>query len=109
MLPPGEVITSVILEGDAVHYRSPDYQWTEECEVGLPWRINLAVEIDIQRHDGIFRVPPSVWKAATLPIGTSFRVLNPTFFTEMKFGIGDILHDEGAPTPAHKFGARRFR
>ena len=34
--------------------------------------------------------------------------LNPTFFTECKFGIGDILHDEGAPTPAKKFGPGGF-
>src|SRR6516165_3655020 len=41
VLPPGEVYTSMIFEGDAVHFRPPDYHWTEECEIGLPWRINV--------------------------------------------------------------------
>src|SRR6202035_5545778 len=34
--------------------------------------------------------------------------LNPTIFTEYKMGLGNILHDEGAPTPAHKFGPGGF-
>src|SRR5690242_6820019 len=44
VLPPGEVYTSLIYEGDAGHYRSPDHHFTEEIEVGLPYRINLAIE-----------------------------------------------------------------
>ena len=108
VLPPGEVFTSVIFEGDAVHYRSPDYHWTEECEVGLPWRINVAVETDIQRYDGDLQVSTFSLEGRYAFADWNKLPLNPTFFTEMKFGIGDILHDEGAPTPAHKFGPGGF-
>src|SRR6516162_11386458 len=52
VLPPGEVYTSMIYELDVVHYRSPDHHWTEECEIGLPWRFNVAVETDIERYNG---------------------------------------------------------
>jgi hypothetical protein len=34
--------------------------------------------------------------------------LNPTIFAEYKTGIGNNLHDEGAPTPAQKFGPGGF-
>ncbi|PYK87575.1 MAG: hypothetical protein DMF47_02840, partial [Verrucomicrobia bacterium] len=34
--------------------------------------------------------------------------LNPTIFAEYKFGGGRILHDEGPPTPGHKFGPGGF-
>ncbi len=34
--------------------------------------------------------------------------LNPTVFAEYKIGIGDVLHDEGAPTPGKKFGPHGF-
>jgi hypothetical protein len=34
--------------------------------------------------------------------------LNPTIFAEYKVGGGRILHDEGAPTPGHKFGPGGF-
>ncbi len=30
--------------------------------------------------------------------------LNPTIFVEYKFGIGDILHDEGPPEPLERRG-----
>jgi hypothetical protein len=108
VLPPGEVFTSVIFEGDAVHYRSPDYHWTEECEVGLPYRINLAVETDVQRYDGNLQDSTFSLEGRYAFADWNKIPLNPTFFTEYKFGIGDILHDEGAPTPAHKFGPGGF-
>jgi hypothetical protein len=108
VLPPGEVFTSVIFEGDAVHYRSPDYHWTEECEVGLPYRINLAVETDVQRYDGNLQDSTFSLEGRYAFADWNKIPLNPTFFTEYKFGIGDILHDEGAPTPARNFGPHGF-
>lgn len=108
VLPPGEIYSSVIYEDDVVHYRKPDNHWTEECEIGLPYRINVAMETDIQRYDGD-------GQASTFSIEGRYAFadwdkipLNPTFFTEFKVGIGDILHDEGAPTPGKKFGPHGF-
>jgi hypothetical protein len=108
VLPPGEVYASMIYEGDAVHFRPPDHHWTEECEVGLPYRFNVAIETDLQRFDGDFQVSTFSLEARYAFADWNKIPLNPTFFTEYKFGIGNILHDEGAPTPAKKFGPGGF-
>ncbi len=34
--------------------------------------------------------------------------LNPSIFMEYKFGIGDVLHDEGPPEPVGKGEAQGF-
>jgi hypothetical protein len=108
VLPPGEIYSSVIYEDDVVHFRSPDHHWTEECEIGLPYRFNLAFETDIQRYQGDLQ-------ASTFSVEGRYAFadwgkipLNPTIFSEFKVGIGDILHDEGAPTPGKKFGPGGF-
>ena len=108
VLPAGVVYTSVIFEGDAVHYRTPDYHLTEECEIGLPYRINVAMENDIERFDGDTQETSFSLEARYAFADWDKIPLNPTFFTECKFGIGDVLHDEGAPTPAKKFGPGGF-
>ncbi len=104
VLPPGEIYSSVIYELDDVHYRLPDNHWTLECEMGLPYRFNLAFETDIQHYN-------DTTQASTFSVEGRYAFadwnkipLNPTVFAEYKVGIGDILHDEGAPTPGHKFG-----
>ncbi len=104
VLPSGEIYSSVIYEDDVVHYRLPDNHWTLETEIGLPYRFNLAFESDIQHYN-------SETQASTFSVEGRYAFadwnkipLNPTIFSEFKVGIGDILHDEGAPTPGHKFG-----
>ena len=108
VLPPGEIYTSLIYEDDVVHFRNPDHHWTQECEVGLPYRLNIAIENDVQHYDGDTQ-------DATFSVEGRYALadwnkipLNPTIFSEFKFGLGNILHDEGAPTPAHKFGPGGF-
>jgi hypothetical protein len=108
VLPPGEIYTSLIYEGDAVHFRSPDHHLTQECEIGLPYRINLAVENDVERFDGDLQDSTFSLEARYAFADWNKIPLNPTFFTELKFGLGNILHDEGAPTPSRKFGPGGF-
>src|SRR5438309_10065672 len=48
VLPPGAVYASLIYEDDVVHFRPPDHHWTQEVEIGLPNRINVALENNIQ-------------------------------------------------------------
>jgi hypothetical protein len=108
VLPPGEFYSSVIYENDVVHFRTPDNHWTQELEIGLPYRFNLAFETDIEHYQGDTQ-------ASTFSVEGRYAFadwgkipLNPTIFSEFKVGIGDILHDEGAPTPGHKFGPGGF-
>src|SRR6266446_305341 len=108
VLPPGEIYTSLIYENDVVHFRSPDHHWPEEIEIGLPYRINVAIENDVQRYDGDLQDATFSLEARYAFADWNKIPLNPTVFAEYKFGIGHILHDEGAPTPAHKFGPGGF-
>lgn len=108
VLPPGAVYASLIYEDDVVHYRNPDHHFTQECEIGLPYRFNIAFENDVQHYD-------SDTQDATFSVEGRYAFadwdkipLNPTIFAEYKVGVGNILHDEGAPTPAHKFGPGGF-
>jgi hypothetical protein len=104
VLPPGEIYSSVIYELDDVHYRLPDNHWTLETEIGLPYRFNLAFESDIQHYNGDTQASTFSVEGRYAFADWNKIPLNPTIFSEFKVGIGDILHDEGAPTPGHKFG-----
>lgn len=108
VLPPGEIYTSLIYEDDVVHFRNPDHHWTQEIEIGLPYRFNLAVENNVQRYDGDLQDATFSFEARYAFADWDKIPLNPTIFAEYKIGIGNILHDEGAPTPAKKFGPGGF-
>jgi len=45
----GEVYTSLIYEDDVVHFRRPDHTFAQEIELGLPYRVNLAIENVVER------------------------------------------------------------
>src|ERR1700726_4855169 len=88
VLPPGAVYTSLIYENDVVHFRNPDHHFTEECEIGLPYRFNIAFENDVQHYDGDTQ-------DATFSVEGRYAFadwdkipLNPTIFAEYKTGIG---------------------
>lgn len=108
VLPSGEIYNSVIYEDDVVHYRPPDNHWTVECEMGLPYRFNIAVESDIQHFDGDTQASTVSFEGRYAFADWDKIPLNPTVFAEYKIGMGDVLHDEGAPTPAKKFGPGGF-
>ena len=108
VLPPGEIYSSVIYEDDVVHFRTPDNHWTLECEIGLPYRFNLAFESDIEHYQGDTQASTFSVEGRYAFADWNKIPLNPTIFSEFKVGIGDILHDEGAPTPGKKFGPGGF-
>jgi len=108
VLPPGAIYASLIYQNDVVHFRSPDHIFTEEVEIGLPYRFNVAIENRVERYDGTLQDATFSLEARYALADWDKIPLNPTLFAEYKFGIGRILHDEGAPTPAHKFGLGGF-
>src|ERR1700739_174325 len=103
VLPPCAVYASLIYEDDVVHFRPPDHHWTQEVEIGLPYRIKVAFENNVQHFDGDTENAMFILKARHACADPDKIPLNPTIFAEYKFGLANILHDEGAPTPAHKF------
>ncbi|MEY2481332.1 MAG: hypothetical protein QOI04_2259 [Verrucomicrobiota bacterium] len=108
VLPPGAIYASMIYEDAVVHFRRPDHDWTIETEVGLPYRINLAMETDIERYADETQVRSFSLEARYAFADWNKIPLNPTIFAEYKFGGGRILHDEGPPTPAQNFGPGGF-
>jgi hypothetical protein len=108
VLPPGAIYASLIYEDDVVHFRSPDHHWTQEVEIGLPYRFNIAFENNVQHFDGDTQDASFSIEARYAFADWDKIPLNPTIFAEYKFGLGNILHDEGAPTPARKFGPGGF-
>jgi hypothetical protein len=74
VLPPGGVYAGIIYEGDAFRHGPPDHLFTEEVEVGLPYRLGLAFEIEQETSMAISRTRVSASKRATRsPIGTRFH------------------------------------
>src|SRR5216683_6227608 len=108
VLPPGAVYASLIYEDAVVHFRSPDHDFIEEVEFGLPYRINIATETDVEHYGDETQVRSFSIEARYAFADWGKLPLNPTIFAEYKVGGGRILHDEGPPTPAHKFGPGGF-
>jgi hypothetical protein len=108
VLPPGAMYASLIYEDSVVHFRKPDHDFTIETEYGLPYRINIAMETDIEHYGSETQLRSFSLEARYAFADWNKIFLNPTIFAEYKFGGGRILHDEGPPTPAHKFGPGGF-
>ena len=77
-------------------------------EIGLPYRFNIAFENNAQHFSGDTQDASFSVEARYALADWNKIPLNPTLFGEYKFGLGKILHDEGAPTQAHKFGPEGF-
>ena len=108
VLPPGEVYTSAIYELDAAHYRKVDHNFTNELEVGLPWRFNVAIENSFENFGGTTQETSFSFEGRYAFADWDKIPLNPTVFSEYKIGIGNVLVDEGAPTPGRRFGPHGF-
>jgi hypothetical protein len=99
VLPPGAFYFGEIYEGDAFRHGPPDHEFTQEVEVGLPYRFGVAAETTLERFNGGggFR---SVSLEGRYALADWNKIpLNPTLFAEYKFGVGTIRHEEGPPPP----------
>jgi hypothetical protein len=96
-LPPGSFLAATIYEGDALRHEKPDHRVTQEIEVGFPYRINLAMEAELQAFAGETQATSISLEARWALADWNKIPLNPTIFAEYKFGVGDLLHDERVP------------
>ena len=108
VLPPWSVYAGIIYQGDALRFNRPDHMFTEEVEVGLPYRFGIAIENSIEAFRGNVQDRSFSIEARYALADWNKIPLNPTIFAEWKFGIGDILHDEGPPEPLGKGEAQAF-
>jgi hypothetical protein len=94
VLPAWGVFAGLIYQGDVFPEGPMDNLFTQEIEVGLPYRFGLAIENQVEHfnHETVnanFSIEGR-WALADwdkIP-------LNPTLFAEYKFGTGRILHEE---------------
>jgi len=108
VLPPGAVFAGLIYQGDALRFNRPDHMLTEEIEIGLPSRFGIALENSIENHRGRTQERSFSVEGRYALADWNKIPLNPTVFVEYKFGIGDILHDEGPPEKMGKGEAQEF-
>ena len=99
VLPPWTFFIGEIYEGDAFKHGPPDHLFTQEVEMGLPYRFGVAAETEFERFNG-GGGNESVSIEARYALADWNKIpLNPTIFAEYKFGTGPIRHEEGPPPP----------
>jgi hypothetical protein len=108
VLPPGAVFAGLIYQGDALRFNRPDHMFTQEVEIGLPYRFGVALENSIEAFRGHTQERTFSIEGRYALADWNKIPLNPTIFVEYKFGIGDILHDEGPPEPLPPGEAEEF-
>lgn len=99
VLPPGSVYAALIYEGNIFRDGKPDHLFTEEVEVGLPYRFGIALENRVERFNGDTENSSFSVEARYALADWGKIPLNPTLFAEYRFGTGKILHEEGPPPP----------
>lgn len=108
VLPPGAVYAGLIYQGDALRFNRPDHRFTQEIELGLPYRFGVAVENTVEAFRGRSQERTFSLEARYALADWNKIPLNPTIFVEYKFGMGHILHDEGPPEEMPKGEAEEF-
>jgi hypothetical protein len=112
VLPPGSVLAATIYDGMALRREKADHRITQEFEVGLPHRINLAMETELQAFAGVTQATFVSLEARWALADWNKLPLNPTIFGEYRFGVGDLLHDERTPdvgTPEEEMPAEELK
>ena len=107
VLPPWAFFFGELFEGQGFRHGPPDYLFTQEIEMGLPYRFNIAAETQFERFNGGGGVQTVSLEARWALADWNKIPLNPTIFAEYKFGVGTIRHEEVPPPPGG--GERRGR
>jgi hypothetical protein len=102
VLPPGGVLAATIYEGDVFRHGFPANSFTQEIEVGLPYRFGVAGEFQLEHFDGVTQARSVSLEARYALADWNKIPLNPTIFVEYKFGTGRILRDEALNQPAEE-------
>src|ERR1700720_2122852 len=103
VLPPWAFFFGEIYEGDAFRHGPPDHLFTQEIEMGLPYRLGVAFETTFERFNGGGGASTASIEGRYALADWNKIPLNPTLFVEYKFGVGPIRHEEGpAPPPGEE-------
>jgi hypothetical protein len=97
VLPPWTFFFGELYEGTAFRHGPPDHIFTQEIEMGLPYRLGIAAEANLERFNG-GGGPSTASIEARYALADYNKIpLNPTIFAEYKFGTGPIRHEEAMP------------
>jgi len=99
VLPPWAFFFGELFEGQGFRHGPPDYLFTQEIEMGLPYRFNVAAETQFERFNGGGGAQTVSLEARWALADWNKIPLNPTIFAEYKFGVGPIRHEEVPPPP----------
>jgi hypothetical protein len=94
VLPPWSVLAASIYQGDAFREGRPDHLFTQEIEVGLPYRFGIALETSLEAFHGVVQGKAISLEARYALADWNKIPLNPTIFAEYKWGVGRVLHEE---------------
>src|SRR5213592_3201410 len=97
VLPPWSFFFGEIFEGQGFRHGPPDYLFTQEIEMGLPYRFGVAAESKFERFNGGGGAETVSLEARWALADWNKIPLNPTLFAEYKFGVGTIRHEERPP------------
>ena len=97
VLPPWTFFFGELYEGDVFRHGPPDHIFTQEVEMGLPYRFGLAAEAGFERFNGGGGPSTASIEARYALANWNKIPLNPTIFAEYKFGTGPIRHEEVMP------------
>src|SRR5260370_13314792 len=99
VLPPWAFFFGEIFEGQGFRHGPPDYRFTQEIEMGLPYRFGVAAEAQFERFNGGGGAETASLEARWALADWNKIPLNPTLFAEYKFCVGTIRHEEVPPPP----------
>ncbi len=99
VLPPWTFYFGEIYEGNAFRHGFPDHTFTQEVEMGLPYRFGVAAEAQLERFNGGGGFQTVSLEGRYALADWNKIPLNPTLFAEYKFGVGTVRHEEGPPPP----------
>src|SRR5437762_3796321 len=97
VLPPWAFFFCELFEGQGFRHGPPNYLFTQEVEMGLPYRFNIAAESQFERFNGGGGDQTVSLEARWALADWNKIPLNPTIFAEYKFGVGTIRHEEVPP------------
>src|SRR5258705_11533041 len=86
VLPPWAFFFGELFEGQGFRHGPPDYLFTQEIEMGLPYRFNVAAETEFERFNGGGGDQTVSLEARWAFADWNKIPLNPTIFAEYKFG-----------------------
>jgi hypothetical protein len=97
VLPPFNFEVETIYEGDVFRHGPPLYLFTQEVEMGLPWRVTVGIANRLERFDGDGGEHAFGIEARYALANWNKIPLNPTLSAEYKFGFGRTSRGAAVP------------